>query len=38
MSIKERARLGVARCQTDEARAKAAGICLDEWMKLSNEA
>jgi hypothetical protein len=37
MSIKERARLGVARCRTNAPRAKAAVICLDEWMKLSNE-
>jgi hypothetical protein len=39
MSIKERARLDAAvRLTTDAARAKAAGICLADWMKLSNEA
>jgi hypothetical protein len=37
LPLKERMKLGAGRCRSDEARAKAANICLDDWMKLSNE-
>jgi hypothetical protein len=39
LPLDERMKLGAAlRLATDVARAKAASICLDKWMKLSNEA
>jgi hypothetical protein len=33
----ERMKLGAGRCRTDEARAKAANIRLEDWMKLSDK-
>jgi hypothetical protein len=39
LTLDKRMKLGAAvRLTTDEARAKAAGICLEDFMELSNEA
>jgi hypothetical protein len=35
--LKERMKLGAGRCRSDEARAKAANIRLEDWMKLSDK-